>query len=126
MGHGSSHPANASYSCLQLMLYDAFPRVFVATVEGYPELENILPRLKELGIKEVTLSPLMLVAGDHAQNDLAGPGEDSWQSLLEKEGYTVSLIMKGLGEYPIYQELFVQRIRDSLAGQPLGCQTAER
>jgi len=118
MGHGSSHPANACYSCLQLMLFESFPRVFVATVEGYPELAQVIPQLRKQGIREVILSPFMLVAGDHAHNDLAGAEEESWQSILEREGFAVSVILKGLGEYPVYQEFFVNRIKDCLEGKP--------
>jgi len=117
MGHGSSHPANACYSCLQLMLYDSFPRVFVGTVEGYPELTQVIPQLKKQGIREVILSPFMLVAGDHALNDLAGNEEESWKSILEREGFAVSVILKGLGEYPVYQDFFVNRIKDCIGGK---------
>lgn len=116
MGHGSYHPANASYSCLQGVLLDMGQKVYVGTVKGYPTLDNVKKHLEANQIKKVTLMPYMLVAGDHAQNDLAGDEEDSWKSQLEKEGYTVDVYMHGLGENPAYQDIFVQNVKDAIAG----------
>lgn len=114
MGHGSTHPANASYACLQLVLRETRPDVLVATVEGYPTLAHIIPQLKERGISEVILMPYMLVAGDHALNDMAGAEEDSWRSVLTREGFNVQTFLHGLGENPRYQDLYLQHIRDCL------------
>lgn len=114
MGHGSSHPANACYSCLQLLLNDMLPGVFMATVEGFPELGDVIPRLKRQGLRRVTLMPYMLVAGDHVQNDMAGENEDSWKCVLEKEGFQVDLYMHGLGENPLYRDIYVERVRECL------------
>lgn len=115
MGHGSDHPANACYACLQLMLMDVLPHVYVGTVEGYPGLEHILRKLNSAQIKEVILMPFMLVAGDHAHNDLAGSGDDSWKSILEKEGCQVEIYLHGLGENPAFREIYLQHVNDSLA-----------
>ncbi len=114
MGHGTSHPANACYSMLQLMLMETTPNVFIGNVEGYPELENVIPRLKKEGIEELILMPLMLVAGDHAQNDMAGEDEDSWENVLKKENFKVETYMHGLGENKKFQELYINLIKDIL------------
>lgn len=120
MGHGTIHPANACYSCLQSVLSDEGLNVFVGTVEGYPELDDIIARLKANKIKEVTLMPYMVVAGDHASNDMAGDEEDSWKSILKKEGFVVDVYLHGLGENPGYQDIYVQRVQDCIDGNPLG------
>jgi len=120
MGHGTYHPANACYSCLQLVLMDTISNVFVGTVEGYPGLNDIIPKLKSKGIKEVTLMPYMLVAGDHAQNDMAGEEEDSWKSILKKEGFIVKIYSHGLGENPFYQAIFIKHICDCIIENPMG------
>lgn len=114
MGHGSTHPANACYSCLQLMLTETHPHIFIGTVEGYPQLDTIIPKLKCAGIKRITLMAFMLVAGDHAINDMAGSNEDSWKSLLEKEGFEVRADLRGLGENTACQEIYLEHIRDCL------------
>lgn len=114
MGHGTPHPANACYACLQSFLNDEGLSVYVGTVEGYPEIENIIPKLKSKNIKEVTLMPYMLVAGDHATNDMASDEEDSWKSLLEKEGFIVNTYLHGLGENPDYQRIYVNRVRKAI------------
>ncbi len=116
MGHGSDHPSNAGYACLQLMLMDVLPQVYVGTVEGYPALEHILPKLKAARCKKVVLMPFMLVAGDHAHHDLAGNGDNSWKSVLEKEGYQVEVYFHGLGENPAFREIYLQHAKDCMAG----------
>jgi len=120
MGHGSNHPANACYSCLQSVLNDEELNVFVGVVEGYPGIDNVIAKLKRNNIKEVTLMPYMLVAGDHAINDMAGDEEDSWKSILEREGFVVNIYLHGLGENIGYQEIYVQRVQDCIDGNPLG------
>jgi sirohydrochlorin cobaltochelatase len=118
MGHGTHHPANASYPALQQVLEDqGIKNVFVGTVEGYPELEHIIARLQAQQIKKVTLMPFMLVAGDHAQNDMAGDEEDSWKMLLKKEGFVVDTYLHGLGENPAIQELYIKHIQDAIKGE---------
>lgn len=120
MGHGSSHPSNSSYALFQYVLDDLKMRnTFVATVEGYPEIDNVIPKLKKNNIEKVTLMPFMLVAGDHAVNDMAGEDEDSWQQILKSKGFEVNTYLHGLGENKAFQEIYVQHIRDCIEGNPL-------
>ncbi|WP_330375429.1 sirohydrochlorin cobaltochelatase [Inediibacterium massiliense] len=115
MGHGSpNHSGNASYSNLQLAIDEAKLSVYVGTVEGYPTLEGVIEKLKKDNIKEVTLMPYMLVAGDHAQNDMAGDEDDSWKTILKKEGFTVNIYLHGLGENPKYQEIYVNHAKEAI------------
>ena len=110
MGHGTGHYANAAYSQFEYILHDlGWKRAFVGTVEGYPELDEVIRRLKENpAICRVRLYPLMIVAGDHAKNDMAGDEEDSWKSILEQEGYKVSCVLQGLGEMQVIREIFAE------------------
>lgn len=113
VGHGSSNPANSVYGCLQSVLEDeGYDNVFVGTVEGYPNFDSVLKRIKKKNINEVILMPLMLVAGDHAINDMASDEEDSWKSMFEVEGIKVNLHIKGLGEVDEFGQLYVNRIYD--------------
>lgn len=112
MGHGSSHYSNSAYPALDYMFKEkGYKNVFVGTVEGYPSIENILPLVKGYGTKKIYLTPLMVVAGDHARNDMAGEEEDSWKVLFEQAGYEVEIVMKGLGEYEKIQEMFIKHIK---------------
>lgn len=114
-GHGTEHPANAVYGMLQTVLIDEdYENVFVATIEGYPTIENVVKKLKKNGIKKTKLVPLLLVCGDHAKNDMASDEEDSLKSKLQKEGIEVSLHMHGLGEFDEFEELYINRIYDSI------------
>jgi sirohydrochlorin cobaltochelatase len=107
MGHGSEHPANEAYSRIRSMLIEKQQeQLFIATVEGTPSLEEILPELKTREIKNITLIPFLLVAGDHAQNDMAGEDEDSWKSILTREGFQVESNLTGMGEWEAVQNLF--------------------
>lgn len=107
MGHGTGHYANAAYSQLDYMLRDmGWKNAFIGTVEGYPELSEVLRRLEERPeLRRVRLYPLMIVAGDHAKNDMAGDEPDSWKSQLEQRGYQVECCLMGLGEYPAIREI---------------------
>ena len=118
MGHGGVHPSNAAYGTLQLKLQDEkMNNVFIFTVEGYPSLENLQENLKEKKVKKVTLMPLMVVAGDHANNDMAGDEEDSYKSQLIKTGLKVDAYLHGLGENPAIQDIYVQHIKDVIDGK---------
>lgn len=119
MGHGTHHHANACYSCLQLMLYREIPGVYVGTVGGYPLLDDVLPVLQDQGIKTLILMPYMLVAGDHALNDMGGDGEHSWKTRLRNAGFDVNVYLKGLGENPDYRALYVDHIHDAINGHHL-------
>lgn len=108
MGHGTGHFADAAYSALDYRFKAlGYRQVFVGTVEGYPELSDVLQQVKAYGPKKVILLPFMVVAGDHAVNDMAGDSEESWKSAFEKEGYEVECVMKGLGEFPEIREIYM-------------------
>ena len=115
MGHGTPHLANASYALLQYLLWDlGWRRAFIGTVEGCPSLEQVIRRLKaQPAIRKVRLLPLMVVAGDHAKNDMAGEGPDSWRNQLEALGYEVSCLIEGIGHSPAIQALFVRHAREA-------------
>lgn len=113
MGHGSEHPANAVYATLEYMFHDMGRRdIRVGTVEGYPGFEEVSRRLAEdPAVHSVLCYPLMVVAGDHAKNDMAGEGPDSWRSMLEAKGYQVECVLKGLGELPEIREIYTGHAR---------------
>ncbi|SHK40464.1 sirohydrochlorin cobaltochelatase [Tepidibacter formicigenes] len=114
MGHGTHHYANATYACLDYVLEDMGIRAYVGTVEGYPEIDNVIKKLKRNNIEKVTLMPLMLVAGDHANNDMAGDEEDSWKSILKKEGFVVETYLHGLGENEKVQDMYVEHAKEAM------------
>lgn len=112
-GHGTPHCCNSVYGCLQSALVDeGYDNVFIGTVEGYPTFETVLKRLKRNNIKDVTLVPLMVVAGDHVKNDMASDEEDSWKSMLLNEGINVKTYIHGLGEIDEFNKLYITRIYD--------------
>lgn len=114
-GHGTEHPSNAVYGMLQTVLVDeGYENVFVATVEGYPTVQNVLKKIKNKNIKKTKLVPLLLVCGDHAKNDMASDEEDSLKSILQRDGIEVALHMHGLGELDKFNELYINRIYDSI------------
>lgn len=112
MGHGTEHHANACYSMLQAKLNDRYNNVYVSNVEGYPELDHIMDKV--IPYDSLTLMPLMIVAGDHAMNDMAGDDEDSYKTILESKNKEVKCLLKGLGENPKIQDIFVNRIKNSI------------
>ena len=114
MAHGTPDPSNAYYSVIQDRIHTlGMKNVFIYTVEGTPNLEQVIPQLKLHGIKHVTLMPFMMVAGDHANNDMAGDEPDSHKSILEKEGFKVDTYLHGLGENQNIRNLFVERANES-------------
>jgi Cobalamin biosynthesis protein CbiK, Co2+ chelatase len=114
MGHGSEKHPVPVYEQLQEKLDErGTDNVFVGTVEGKPAFEDARRRLKESGHRKVALAPLMIVAGDHAVNDMAGYGPDSWKNRLEADGYETEVIMAGLGEYEPIQEMFVRHAAEA-------------
>jgi sirohydrochlorin cobaltochelatase len=115
MGHGTHHEANAAYAKLDGMLKSqGLSRCFVATVEAEPTLDDVIAGLAPLKVKKVVLLPFMIVAGDHASNDMAGDEDDSWKSILTAKGYSVTAVLKGLGEYPEIQKIFVRHAGDAI------------
>ena len=114
MAHGTPHPSNAYYSVMQSRLEElGYKNAYIFSVEGWPHLETIMPELKEKGIKNVTLMPLMMVAGDHASNDMAGDEPDSFKSILKANGFKVNTYIHGLGENKAVRDLFVERANQS-------------
>ncbi len=116
MAHGTPDPSNAYYSVMQdrlNKLYDG--KVLIYTVEGWPSIEDVIPQLKAKGVKNITLMPIMMVAGDHANNDMAGDEPDSHKSILQKEGFNVTPYIHGIGENAQIRDLFVQRANESWA-----------
>ncbi|MBD9241315.1 MAG: cobalt chelatase, partial [Ruminococcaceae bacterium] len=125
MGHGTSHTAKVSYSQMQTTMQTlGYDNVFIGTVEGEPEetsCENIIEAVKAAGYTKVVLRPLMVVAGDHANNDMAGPDEDSWLSQFNASGNfaSVDCQIAGLGEIDAIQQQYIAHTKaaiDSLNG----------
>ncbi len=111
MGHGTEHFANAVYPAMQTAFRVAGRKdVFVGTVEGWPAFADVRAQISGR-YPRAHLVPLMLVAGDHARNDMAGPEPDSWKSQLEADGVTVRCTMRGLGEQSAVQELYRRHIQ---------------
>lgn len=124
LGHGTSHTAKVSYSQMQTQMEElGYKNVFIGTVEGEPEdtaCEAVIDKVKEAGYKNVILRPLMVVAGDHANNDMAGSEEDSWKSMFEASGSfdSVDTQIAGLGRIDAVKQLYVVHTKaaiDSLA-----------
>ena len=122
MGHGTSHTAKISYSQMQSQMNDlGYKNVFIGTVEGEPEdtaCEAVIEKIKEAGYKKVVLRPLMVVAGDHANNDMAGDDEDSWKSQFEASGAfdKIDTQIAGLGEISTIQDLYVAHTKAAIDG----------
>ena len=118
MGHGTSHAAKVTYSQMQTQMDElGYKNVFVGTVEGEPEetsCENVIAAVQEAGYTKVILRPLMVVAGDHANNDMAGDDEDSWKSMFESAGLLVDCQIAGLGRIENVEALYVQHTADAI------------
>lgn len=114
VGHGSEHFANAAYAALAYRFQSrGYGNCFVGTVEAFPDIDDVKTRLKAGGAKKVTLLPFMIVAGDHATNDICGEEDGTWYTELKKEGYEVTAVKKGLGEYPGLRALFIDHIKEA-------------
>ena len=120
MGHGTSHTANVTYDQMQTQMEDlGYKNVFIGTVEGKPEdtaCEAVIDKVKEAGYKKVVLRPLMVVAGDHANNDMAGDEEDSWKSQFEASGAfdSIDCQIEGLGRIPAVEDLYVAHTKAAM------------
>lgn len=113
MGHGTPHYVNSIYAAMDYTFKDqGKSNIFMGTVEAYPDLDAVMRNVEKSGLKKVLLAPFMIVAGDHANNDLAGDDEDSWKSQFLKAGYEVSTQLKGLGEYGGIRRIFVSHIQN--------------
>ena len=115
MGHGTEHSANSAYSQMANILAEDHENVFLGTVEGYPGYDEVLTSLNESGVKKARLIPLMVVAGDHALNDLTGNESESWKSMLEKEGFEIDYNLLGMGENDGIVEIFVGHTKEAFA-----------
>lgn len=116
MGHGNEYfPSGGSYLEFESLMKKTYPdvQVIVGTVEGFPGFERVRQILKHTETKKVLLKPFMIVAGDHARNDMAGPGPDSWKSVLEKAGIKVITDIHGLGELDEFARIYVSHAEDA-------------
>ena len=117
MGHGTTHYANAIYAALDYTFKDkGYPNIHLGTVEAYPSMETLLKVIREQNPSKVVLAPFMIVAGDHARNDMAGDDPDSWRCQFEAAGFPVECVPKGLGEYAKVQEIFIRHVREAMGG----------
>ena len=97
-----------------LLTQDGFKNYYVGTVEAEPSLDDVLAKVKEGGYKKVVLEPLMVVAGDHANNDMAGDDEDSWKSVFEAEGFEVECLIRGLGENEDIRKIYTDHAQKAI------------
>ena len=115
MGHGTEAPSNEIYDRMQKVLTEkGFENYYIGTVEAEPSVEDVLEAVQQGGYERVVLRPLMVVAGDHANNDMAGDEEDSWKSIFEAAGFEVVCVVEGLGQLGGVQEIFSQHVQDAL------------
>ncbi|MDR1558427.1 MAG: sirohydrochlorin cobaltochelatase [Clostridiales bacterium] len=120
MGHGTHHPANAAYGKIQEVLANkGYSDCLIGTVEAKPGLEDVQNGLKEMGAKNVVLRPLMVVAGDHANNDMAGDEEDAWKVILTEDGYSVQTVIEGLGQIKGVRDIYIQHVADAINSDPI-------
>jgi len=132
MGHGTSHTAKISYSQMQTQMENlGYKNVFIGTVEGEPEdtsCEAVIEKVKDAGYKNVILRPLMVVAGDHANNDMAGDDDDSWKSQFEasKEFDSVETQIAGLGEISDIQQLYVAHTKAAMDAEGIKTEQASK
>lgn len=129
MGHGTSHQSNQVYEELdQLFKQMGYPYIFLGTVEAHPSVQELIQEISNYGItcesdasgnasvpvKKVKLAPFMIVAGDHAHNDMAGNHPQSWASRFQNAGYEAESILKGLGSYQKIRELFIEHVQTAI------------
>ena len=119
MGHGTEADSNGVYAKMQQVLTDGgHANYFVGTVEATPSLDDVLAAVQAGSYKRVVLQPLMIVAGDHANNDMAGDEEGSWKTTFEAAGYEVECMIRGLGELEEIQNLFVRHAQEAIDSLP--------
>ncbi len=115
MGHGTEAASNEVYGKMQdLLKANGYDNYYVGTVEAEPSLEDVLTAVQAGDYKKVVLEPLMIVAGDHANNDMAGDEEGSWKTEFENAGYEVTCILRGLGELPEIQQILVEHAQKAI------------
>ena len=118
MGHGTHHPADVYYAALNYHVQKLDPNIFVGTVEGWPEIDDVVADLQKRRINKAYLLPLMSVAGDHARNDMVGPEENSWKSILEKQGIDCEPVLKGLAEYEEFVDMWLDHLKTAFSQFP--------
>ena len=112
MGHGTEAESNGVYAKMQeLFTADGYENYYVGTVEATPSLDDVLAAVQAGEYERVILEPMMVVAGDHANNDMAGDEDDSWKSAFEKAGYKVECLLRGLGENEAIQQMYVEHAK---------------
>ena len=116
MGHGTEAESNEVYAKMQTVFKEAgCEHLYVGTVEAKPSVEDVLALVKAGDYSRVVLRPLMIVAGDHANNDMAGDEEDSWKSVFRSAGYEVECVLEGLGQLPAVRSLLIEHTREAMA-----------
>ncbi len=118
MGHGNEYfPSSGAYLELVNMMQSLYPetKTYIATVEGFPNLETVMDQMKKDKVEKVLLKPFMDVAGDHAHNDMAGDGPDSMKSILTKNGFVVFPVMRGMGEENGFADVFADHLAQTAA-----------
>ena len=114
MGHGTEHAANETYAKLQGKLTEAGKTNYcIGTVEAEPSIEDVVAAAKAGGYTRVVLEPLMVVAGDHANNVMAGDEEDSWKTILQNEGFEVVPVLRGLGQIEGVRAVYVDHVKNA-------------
>jgi len=115
MGHGNEYYSSGIYAEFQEVMRKTYPKakIFIGTVEGFPSLDNVVSALTDHKIKQVLVKPLMIVAGDHATNDMAGDESGSWKNTFKRSGIQVTCVRHGLGENRDWGELYVEHIKDA-------------
>ena len=116
MGHGTEHEYNKIYAQMQEVLASkGADNYYVGTVEAEPSVDDVLEAIKDKGYTKVVLRDMMVVCGDHANNDMAGDEEDSWKSIFTAAGYDVTCVLQGLGEVPEIQQIYVEHAQAAVA-----------
>ena len=111
MGHGTESEADYAYQKLQDEYLKAGKNnIFIATVDGKVTIKDVIEKMKGKGFKKILLKPFMIVAGDHAKNDMSSDDEDSWKTILKNEGYEVTSVLKGMGEYEFIRKMFMDKL----------------
>lgn len=116
MGHGNEHMPQGVYYELEIVMnrmYDV--PVAIGLVEGLPDLDTVIEKMKAANAEKIMIRPLMIVAGDHANNDMAGDEDDSWKVVLAKEGFDVKPVLAGLGDKPRIRQIFLNHIKEAAA-----------
>jgi sirohydrochlorin cobaltochelatase len=114
MGHGTSHPADSLYTLMSKVLERDYRNVFLGTMDGHPDFEEVMEAVCDSGARKVRLMPFLLVVGAHGLQDLAGYGPSSWKSLFLKEGFHVEVNLQGMLDNPKVQEIFIEHTREAM------------